>query len=188
MSHTAHIRRGDLLIADPFLSDPSFSRAVVYIVEHNEEGTIGFVLNQPMGIMLKDVVETSPGPEFEIPLFTGGPVGGNTLHVVHQLGDHIAGSKYIANHIYWGGDFEQVKFLLGNKNADWRDMKFFVGYAGWAAGQLADELKNHSWIVLRGTEDFIFNDEDEDLWQAALRMKGGKYRLLAISPLRPEWN
>ena len=110
------IRPGDLLIAEPFLPDPNFSRAVAYIVEHNDEGTIGFVLNQATGVALKDVLPGEVGEELDIPLYSGGPVSPETLHVIHQLGDHIPGSKYIARHTYWGGDFEQIKFRNGGES------------------------------------------------------------------------
>lgn len=177
-----------VLIAEPFLTDPNFSRTVVFLVEHNEEGTLGFVLNQPMGIMLKDVIENGPDDQLDIPLFAGGPVATDTLHVIHQLGDHIEGSKFVGKHIYWGGEFEQIRFLLGNKNAKWDDFRFFVGYSGWAPGQLEDELASGSWIVNKTDEEFIFDLEKQKLWEAALNDKGGKFKLMKGSPLRPDWN
>lgn len=188
MSKIKKIRSGDILIAEPFLADPNFSRAVVYIVEHNAEGTVGFVVNQPMGLLLKDVIHTQPAEEFDIPLYSGGPVGTNTLHVVHQLGDHVKHSKYIARHTYWGGDFDQIKFLLLNKNADWRDVKIFIGYSGWSPDQLDAEVASKSWIIHRGSEDLIFNKLEKATWEQALRDKGGKYKLFQKSPLKPDWN
>lgn len=188
MPKVPSIRAGMVLIAEPFLADPNFSRAVVYLVEHNEEGTLGFVLNQPMGIMLKDVVEAGPEDQLDIPLYIGGPVASSTLHVIHQLGDHIQDSKYVGKHIYWGGDFEQIKFLLGNKNARWNDFRFFVGYSGWGSGQLQEELENGSWIVNRTNDEFIFDLEKQKIWEAALTEKGGKFKLLKDSPLSPDWN
>lgn len=183
------LKSGMMLVADPFLPDPNFSRSVVYIVEHDDKGTVGFVLNQPMGLMLEDVIQTGTSEDLDIPLFTGGPVGNDTLHVIHQLGDHVPGSKYISRHIYWGGDFEQIKFLIGNKNADLRDVKFFVGYSGWGPGQLEDEIKEKSWVILKGNEDLIFNNSIESkVWEKALNQKGGKFKLYQKSPLRPEWN
>lgn len=182
------IRPGDLLIAEPFLPDPNFSRAVAYIVEHNEEGTIGFVLNQSTGVALKDVLPGEVGEELDIPLYSGGPVSPETLHVIHQLGDHISGSKYIARHTYWGGDFDQIKFLLGNKNANWKDFRFFVGYSGWSPGQLEAELEQKSWIIHRSNEELIFSDDAAEVWEKAMAERGGKYKLFAKSPLRPDWN
>lgn len=188
MPKVPKIRAGMVLIAEPFLTDPNFSRTVVFLVEHNEEGTLGFVLNQPMGIMLKDVIENGPDDQLDIPLFAGGPVATDTLHVIHQLGDHIEGSKFVGKHIYWGGEFEQIRFLLGNKNAKWDDFRFFVGYSGWAPGQLEDELASGSWIVNKTDEEFIFDLEKQKLWEAALNDKGGKFKLMKGSPLRPDWN
>ena len=121
-------------------------------------------------------------------MFSGGPVGNDTLHVIHQLGDHLKGSKYISKHTYWGGDFEQLKFLILNKNVDWRDLKIFIGYSGWSAGQLEDEIKAKSWIIHRGSEDLVFSKSEAQTWEEALNEKGGKYKLYQNSPLRPDWN
>jgi len=188
VSRNNNIRPGDLLIAEPFLPDPNFSRSVAYVVEHNEEGTIAFVLNQPMDLNLNDVMKGDATDALDIPLYTGGPVAPDTLHVIHQLGDHIPGSKYIARHTYWGGDFEHIKMLLLNKNVDWRDFRFFVGYSGWSPGQLEDELEQKSWIIHRSSEELIFNDNPMAVWEKAMEERGGKYKLFAKSPLRPDWN
>ncbi len=189
MSEKVKIKAGSILISEPFLADPNFSRTVVYIAEHDANGTVGFVVNQPMGLMLKDVIPTEPTEDFlDIPLFTGGPVGNDTLHVIHQLGDHVKGSKFISQHTYWGGDFEQIKFLIGNKNADTRDFKFFVGYSGWGPGQLESEIESNSWIVMKGSSDLVFGETDTKTWEKALEQKGGKFKLYQNSPLRPDWN
>lgn len=182
------IQSGDLLISEPFLPDPNFMRSVVYLVEHNKEGTIGFVLNQPMGLTLADVLQIENAEGLDIPVYNGGPVANDTLHVIHQLGDHVPGSKYVGNHIYWGGDFEHIRFLLANKNADERDFRFFVGYSGWGAGQLQEELKQKSWIRHRVGEEMVFNDNPEKLWAEVLKNKGGRYKLISGSPLHPDWN
>lgn len=158
------------------------------MVEHNEEGSLGFVLNQPMNLSLNDVVEVGGEKELDIPLYSGGPVGSDTLHVVHQLGDHVTDSKVVSEHVFWGGDFEQIKFLLANKNADWKDFRFFVGYSGWAPGQLQEELKLKSWIVARGKESQVFNLDTAKLWEALMEGEGGKYKFLKKSPLKPDWN
>ncbi|MCB0736468.1 MAG: YqgE/AlgH family protein [Bacteroidetes bacterium] len=183
------IRPGDVLISEPFLPDPNFARSVVLVVEHNAEGTVGFVVNHLLGMALSDVVPLqTKNPLLDIPMLSGGPVGTDTLHVLHQLGDHVPGSKYVANHIYWGGDFDQIQLLLLNQNANYKDFRFMVGYSGWAPGQLEQELEQNSWIVLKGKGGLIFETELEDLWQTLLEVKGGKYKLLKNSPNRPDLN
>lgn len=182
------VKSGDFILSEPFLPDPNFHRSVIYLVEHGAMGSIGFVLNQRLGMSLRDVIHKEQTEELDFPLYAGGPVGSDTLYVLHQLGDHVQESRFIARHTYWGGDFEQIKYLLINKNADYRDLKLFLGYAGWEAGQLEAEMDQGSWIVLRGVEELIFSSHEVNLWEEALRRKGGKYALLARSPKKPEWN
>ncbi|MBI3142370.1 MAG: YqgE/AlgH family protein [Bacteroidetes bacterium] len=185
---TYRVKSGDFILAEPFLPDTNFYRSVVYLAEHGPNGSIGFVVNQPLGLSLKDVIHTEQTEELDFPLYAGGPVGSDTLYVLHQLGDHVRDSRFIARHTYWGGDFEQIKYLLINKNADHRDLKLFLGYSGWEAGQLDEEMAQGSWIVLRGMDELIFSPQEVSIWEEALRKKGGRYALLAKSPKKPDWN
>ncbi|MDA9110903.1 YqgE/AlgH family protein [Bacteroidia bacterium] len=86
--------------------------------------------------------------------------------------------------VHWGGDFDEVCSGIQNKVLKPQEFKFFVGYSGWAPGQLAHELKYHSWITGSLDADLIFNlnIDDEHLWKIALRTKGGSEALLANAP------
>src|SRR5690606_42033892 len=98
-------KAGSLLIAEPTLPDGNFSRTVVFLVSHDEEGSVGFVLNRPMAVQLADLGEEyATGSAFQ--LHEGGPVQLDTLHYVHRLGQGISGAVEIADGIFWGGDFE----------------------------------------------------------------------------------
>ncbi len=178
--------KGKLLIAEPFLGDPNFERSVVLLCEHNENGSFGFVLNQTTELTLKDVLEE----EFytDIPLQIGGPVEHNTLHFIHCLGTMVEDTVPIAEGLYWGGNFEQVKSMLTMGKITPQDVRFFVGYSGWGDGQLDNELKQNAWIIAEADASFIFNTPANQFWRGILRRMDGKYKSIANYPTDPRLN
>jgi putative transcriptional regulator len=178
---------GKLLISEPFLTDPNFKRSVVLLAEHQEGGTMGFVLNQPSTLILKDVIPELDNAEF--PLYIGGPVGLDTIHFVHRCYDRISDGEEIAKGIYWGGNFEALKILIGNNSIEADEIKFFIGYSGWAEEQLDDEIKENTWIVSdQFHPDVVFSDNEEELWKEAIINLGPKYAHVSQFPSDPNLN
>lgn len=177
---------GRFLVSEPFMGDPNFQRTVVLLVEHNEDGSLGFVMNRQLEARLHDLVDDSP--HFPAPVFLGGPVEQDTLHFVHRMGNELIGAREIDEGIYWSGDFDILKDMIreGEANAD--DILFFVGYSGWSPGQLEAELKRKSWIVAPADLEFVFTTEYEDLWQKILRNMGEKYKVISNYPIDPRLN
>ena len=99
--------KGNILISEPFLGDNYFRRSVVYITENNEEGSLGFVLNKPIGVSINEIVDDFPESDFTISV--GGPVSNNTVHYIHTLGARLPDSVQVADGIFWGGDFDLDK-------------------------------------------------------------------------------
>ena len=179
--------KGCFLISEPFLPDPNFERTVILLCEHNEEGSVGFVLNKPSILKFDEAVEEAQN--FHVPLFIGGPVQQDTLHFIHRAGDIIEGSVEIADNIFWGGNYEQLMTLINSGNIIKNDFKFFLGYSGWAPGQLEEELKQKSWIVYENaTEDKVFNIKSKFLWKEILHDMGGKFKVFANYPVDPRMN
>ena len=186
-SQTDKPERGDLLISEPYLPDPNFERTVVYLCEHDENGTFGFVLNRKANVRLGDVVDEASN--FEADLYIGGPVQKDTLHFLHRSEQLAKTSPPVKNDVYWGGDYELMLKLLNTKSISPKDIRFFVGYSGWAEGQLADELRENSWVVLKGaSQEMIFDWDNQELWKACLKTMGGKYRLMSNYPKDPRMN
>ncbi len=179
------VGRGKLLIAEPFLGDPNFERSVVLLCEHNAQGSFGLVLNQTTNLHLDDVVENMYG---ELPLFIGGPVEQNTLHFIHRLGDQIEGAVDIGNGIYWSGDFENVKTLINIGKVSEKDIRLFIGYSGWSAGQLDGEMNRNSWIISETDAHFIFDTPANQFWREILKSMGGEYKVLSNYPTDPRLN
>lgn len=176
---------GSLLIAEPYMYDPHFRRAVVLVCDHNSEGSVGFILNKSVGMNVNSLI--SGFPEFTSEVYFGGPVQTDTIHYIHSKGDLIAGSVEVAQGIYWGGDFEQLKFCIENKLLLADEVRFFVGYSGWGEGQLVDEIGYLSWMLGEVDPNYVFNNYNKDLWRMVLENEGDVKGVIGQMPL-PNWN
>ena len=177
--------KGKLLISAPFLSDV-FKRSVVYLTEHNEKGSIGFIINKPMNVKISSVIEDFP--EFDANVYFGGPVQQDILNFFHKSGELISGGYELKDGIYWGGDFETLKFLAESGDLNPEDFRFFLGYAGWSPNQLEDELKINSWFINDSKPENIFNENPDTLWQKILKEMGGEYAIISTFPENPSVN
>lgn len=178
---------GKLLISEPFMSDPNFTRSVVLLTAHGEEGTMGFVINQPGNLLLKDLV-----PEFknaDFPVYYGGPVGTDTLHFIHRCFDRMNDGEEIAKGIYWGGNFETLRILIQKGAIAAQEIKFFVGYSGWEEKQLDEEMEGNTWIVSdQYHADTIFSNSEEQMWRDVIVNLGPKFAHVSKFPQNPNLN
>ena len=179
-------KKGAYLLSEPFLRDPNFARTVVLLTEHDSEGSVGFVLNRPTPIFLNDVIPDFP--EIKAQLYEGGPVQPETLHYIHKNADLGESSLPLGKGVFWGGDFEKLKYLVAAEEILPGDIRFFLGYSGWGANQLMDELKSRSWLVTPASLKFTFTDDTEHLWQEIMRSKGGIYEQMSNYPVDPSLN
>jgi putative transcriptional regulator len=155
---------GQLLIASHELRDPNFLRTVVLIFRHDDDGAAGLVLNRRLNATVKQVwKQVSQEPcRCESPLYLGGPVEGPlmSVHTKQELSEiEIVEGVYFSAA---GGSLAQLV------DADAPEAKFFVGYAGWGAGQLEREMDEGAWLTAPATSEHVFGDIDE-LWQRVTR-------------------
>ena len=137
--------KGSLLIAEPsIIGDISFNRAVILLADHNALGSVGFILNKPLDYNLRDLID---GTESEFRIYNGGPVEQDNLYFIHKSPELIPNSIEISNGIFWGGDFNVVLDLINDDKISKDDIRFFLGYSGWAEQQLANELESNAWVV-----------------------------------------
>jgi putative transcriptional regulator len=177
---------GILLIADPFLKDPNFMRTVVFLCEHKDEGSFGFVLNKNYDYTLDELVNGLD--DLKIPVYLGGPVQKDTIHFLHQYPEMIPGGYEITDGVFWGGDFETAIALIRKGKVDLHKIRFFIGYSGWGSGQLADELKEKSWVVAEATRKLVFHKRIDEVWKDALLDLGGDYEMMVNFPIDPQLN
>ena len=178
--------KGNILISEPSLQDFYFARSVVLLAEHNEEGSFGVILNKQVDIKFNEIVKDFP--HYDGKVFLGGPVSTNNLFFIHTKGDLIENSQDLGEGLFWGGNIEDVKILLDSKLLDSKSIRFFVGYSGWSANQLDEELKTDSWLVSKVNHNKLISYKVENMWANVLKDLGGDYALWANFPLDPSFN
>ncbi|MBL7971333.1 MAG: YqgE/AlgH family protein [Prolixibacteraceae bacterium] len=185
---TNHVdpKQGNILIAEPFLSGSYFNRSIIILASYDEKGAIGFILNKRVDYPVEDLL--TDFPDFDADIHIGGPVGTDSIYFIHTLGDVIPGSVLIKENLYWGGDFETLKqqIRLGLVNRE--QVRFFLGYSGWDAGQLEEEIKENSWLVADVSEANLMNIDENLMWVESVRAMGGKYTMWENYPENPSLN
>ena len=178
--------KGKILISEPFLPDTFFNRSIVYLTDHNPKGSVGFILNKELNIRISDAVTGFEG--WNENLNMGGPVAPDTLQYIHSLGHLIPKSINVEGNLFWGGDIDAIRNLIKIGSVKPGQIRFFLGYSGWSAGQLERELNENSWVISKVREEAIMNSRGVDSWKKLLRSLKNKYRVWADFPESPDMN
>lgn len=176
------------LVAAPSLSDPNFRESVVLLIDHRAEGSLGFVVNRPARVTFRGVVEelglvregTPPPP---VPVLVGGPVAPHTGWIVFdptRSSMSLDSTIEVSQHIRVSASKELLKDLASTPQA--RRHMLVLGYAGWGAGQLDDEIRQGAWIPVDLDDGVVFDAPYENRWQKALESLGIDPRFL-VNPL-----
>jgi len=173
---------GSLLVAHPSLLDPNFRRTVLFISAHDpEDGALGIILNRPLDKQVGDLVTDETPPALsDVPVYLGGPVGKNQLMFAVLEWEQSDGLKL--NH---NVALEDASELIGH---DPDSIRAFVGYAGWGAGQLEEEMKQKAWLIHKPTAATLKRDRLSRLWFDIMGSLGPWYKLLAAAPDDPSLN
>jgi putative transcriptional regulator len=185
---------GSLLVATPVLVDPNFARSVVLVVDHDEEGAVGLVLNRPTSLEVSSILpvwaELANSPQV---VFEGGPVGSDSALALALLRGSAAEEE--TGHGGVGMRHLTSDLCLLDLDTDPDDvlprlegLRVFAGYAGWAPEQLEDEIDEGSWFVLPTAPGDVFAGQAATLWSDILRRQSGDLRLLATYPADPSLN
>ena len=129
----------------PALNGSFFEHSTILIVQHNEEGSLGFVTNKPFGKSLHELIEFNHSKPF--PLMDGGPVDREHIFVLHQRPDLIEGGEQACDGFYLGGNMEQVIEAINTEIIAKDELQIFIGYCGWDKGELEAEVEEKSWII-----------------------------------------
>lgn len=175
--------KGRLLLATPPLDDPNFDRAVVYVLEHHEDGAIGLILNRPTDEALDEPLDRwTDLQRAPSSVFAGGPVDTNAMiglattktildeatELLTPISGPIASADLSADPAIVGAHVDQVRV--------------FRGYAGWSAGQLDMEIHEGAWLIVDAEPGDVFSDRPDDLWYTVLRRQPGRLAWLALAP------
>jgi putative transcriptional regulator len=184
------VPEGTLLAASPGLLDPNFMHAVVLICQHTGEGAYGVVVNRRAEPTTRQALSEHPVlGQLDFPLFVGGPVGLDSLQVLHCVPDAIPGGVPVLDDLWVGGDLDALaEYVQQSPEEAASKVRLLVGYSGWAAGQLDVELVTGSWLPAAGEARRILSPETDTLWREVVRSLGVDGHGLEHEPPDPHWN
>lgn len=191
MPEQAPLEAGSLLVATPRLVDPNFERTVVLVLDHDESGSVGVVLNRPSPVPVGEVLgawqdlAAAPGV-----LFRGGPVSTDSALAVAALGP---GQTPEADPVGFRRLFGETGVVDLDTPTELlvdvvERVRVFAGYAGWGDGQLLDEIEEGSWYVVPAARDDVFAGAPEHLWSEVLRRQPGELAWVSTRPADPTLN
>jgi putative transcriptional regulator len=162
---------GQLLVAAPEMGDPRFAHTVVLMVRHDKDGAFGIIINRPiserpLAELLGEMGYKDEGIEGRVRVFFGGPVELGIGFVLHSADYHRPGTLDIDGRVAMTATPEILRDIA-RKQGPMKSL-FAIGYAGWGAGQLEDELARHDWFTAIGDAKLIFDDDREKLWEHAM--------------------
>jgi len=178
-------KSGRVLIAQPSLNDPFFKRTVIYLVEHDANGCMGFIVNRKLNISLSDILVDFP--DVDVNVSVGGPVSPETINFLHTFGDLIPNTYPLGNGIYMNGDINALKTLAIAGKVNAKNLRIFIGYSGWGPKQLENEIKEKSWVVANFPPADVMKGV-YDNWYFAVQQLGEKFKVWTIYPENPSLN
>jgi putative transcriptional regulator len=172
--------RGHLLVASPPLVDPNFDRTVILLLEHGEDGALGIVLNRPSDTLVADVLpEWQPLASMPAVVYVGGPVAPEAVIALARGAiDEVESAIPVLGEL---GTID-VGRDPGDAAPYVDALRIFVGYSGWAPGQLEAELAQDAWFVVSMQRDDVFAAAPDDLWRSVLRRQRGRIAMFAHCP------
>lgn len=182
-------QRGSLLISEPFMRDQYFGHSVIELIDYEPgKQTMGIVMNRLTSYTLAELVE-GVDSETNIPIFCGGPMSGDRLYFMHDLGNVIPESHEIMDGLNIGGRFDSMLDYINAGYPVDGHVRFFVGYSGWDAGQLEEELAKKVWAVNqpKTSRDLLVGEEDA-YWHRTVKTLGEKYKGWLYHPQNPRSN
>ena len=164
VTSTGEPDRGMFLVARRTLHGPHFGQTIVYLVEHGEDGTLGLIVNRPGDISLSEAIPDIEDKQAAAHvLYYGGPVGLPMILMLARNESATEGMEHVANGVYISSDRLVLDEMLAAQKPR-SEVRFYLGYSGWAAGQLDAELERGSWHVVAADTDAIFSDKTDLLW------------------------
>lgn len=177
---------GRLLLAQPLMEDPHFSRTAVYLLDDPPgKGYIGLIMNRKTDVTMGDLIpDWEEGKQY--PVYIGGPVDQGRLFMIHTLGNSVEGAMELSPGIFVGGDLGQI---ISKMKEGVTGMRFFLGYCGWTEGQLERELRERSWAVQTDVDSrTLLEGVGNDYWRREVGRLGPEFKNWLSVPEIPDLN
>jgi putative transcriptional regulator len=169
------------LVARPGMPDPNFRESVV-LVRHEESGeSTGIIINRPTNKSLAAILPGERFKRFTDPLFFGGPVASQGMFAVYRAGKRVGESITLLPDLHLALQASAVDELMHSPP---ESIRFYMGYSGWAPGQLRAEIERGDWLVLNADADTVFTPDTKGLWSRLVRM-ARTITAATARPLRP---
>jgi putative transcriptional regulator len=170
------------LIAMPNLADPNFFHTVTYICEHSPDGAMGLVINRPMELKLEDIfdqleIKITDSNVSQQPIYLGGPVQGDRGFVLHDSSSEWDSTLRVTDEISVTTSLDILHAIANGQGPS--NMLVTLGYAGWGAGQLEEEIAQNAWLSGPAKSEIIFQRASQERWQAAADLLGVDLNLLS---------
>ena len=170
------------LIAMPQLDDPNFFHSVTYLCQHDGEGAMGIIINQPLDMKLAEIfghleIDSEDEAVGQQPVYFGGPVQQDRGFILHRPSKNWEGTLFVSDEIALTTSSDILKDIAQHKGP--RDSLIALGYAGWGRGQLERELAQNAWLSVPASADIIFDTPVEKRWHAAASLLGIDLQLLS---------
>lgn len=179
---------GTMLASAPNMLDPNFMHTVVLVCQHSAEGAFGLVVNRESGFSAESLLpEGSALGNAGLAVYSGGPVGLDTMQFLHRLPEEIPGGIEVFGGLYLGGVIEDLE-SAGRPRPLEQDVRLFLGYSGWDAGQLEAELASGSWLPAPPNMEAVFAKDQRTAWRDVVRSLGDATRGLEDLPPDVSWN
>ena len=180
--------KGIFLVATPSLRDHNFRQTVILLCEHGEEGALGVVVNRPTKINITEVLPQIPILEGQKHMvFSGGPVQRNHLLILYRTPEEPENTHHVFNGVYLGGNMTALEEIVKNPFSP-DNFRAFMGYSGWAPGQLENEMESGSWLTLPADSSFMFDWDHSRVWTDILQSLGTQYQIYRDMPIDPQMN
>ena len=173
--HDSDTLAGQLLVAMPGMLDPNFQHTVTYVCEHTENGALGITINRPLEMDIADVLEqfsleTGSDLQLHQPVMRGGPVQAERGFVLHESANQWDSTTEVGHSIFVTTSQDILSDVAAGKGP--ARILMALGYSGWEAGQLEDEIRQNAWLTVPASMNLVFETPFEERWQAAARSIG----------------
>ena len=159
--------KNQFLISMPAMLDPNFVRTVTLICQHDDKGAMGLIINRPLNMTVGEVLEQleidkEETPQSDLPIYSGGPVQTSVGMILHNTCEHWESTMQISDELALTTSKDILNDIAKNEGPD--KSMLVLGYAGWGAGQLDEEIAANAWLTVPATPAIIFDTPVDQRW------------------------